>query len=177
MDRRVRKSREALKGALLELLSRQSLHEIQVKQLCEAADVNRSTFYNNYSDINDILIDIYKDDIHIITSQVIDLTKAAAKDDTQEELIQAVCRAVQYFQENDQYFLLLFSQPTKARFEELLYMHYLKHYNLEQMELKQRYYFLQRIVGGFCIIRAWMAEGYPISAEELAHFLVEEVMK
>ena len=42
MDRRVRKSREALKGALLELLSRQSLNEIQVKQLCEAADVNRS---------------------------------------------------------------------------------------------------------------------------------------
>ena len=103
----------------------------------------------------------------------IDLTKAAAKDDTREDLIQAVCRAVQYFQDNDQYFLLLFSQPTKARFEELLYMHYLKHYNLEQMELKQRYYFLQRVVGGFCIIRAWMAEGYPISAEELSHFLVQ----
>lgn len=54
-DRRVRKSKEALKSSLIELMSQKPVNNITVKELVTAADLNRSTFYNYYSDIPDML--------------------------------------------------------------------------------------------------------------------------
>lgn len=49
-DRRVRKTREALRDALLELLPEVGWDGIDVAMLCERANVGRSTFYLHYSD-------------------------------------------------------------------------------------------------------------------------------
>ena len=41
--------------ALISLLEKKSLEYISVKEICEKADVNRSTFYLHYETINDLL--------------------------------------------------------------------------------------------------------------------------
>ena len=50
-DLRVRKTKRILKQALEELLEEQMLEDIRVSDLCEKAEVNRSTFYRHYRDI------------------------------------------------------------------------------------------------------------------------------
>ena len=50
-DRRVRKSKTALKQALIAMLKKKDASKITVKEICDLADVNRSTFYKNYADI------------------------------------------------------------------------------------------------------------------------------
>ena len=54
-DRRIRKSKEALKNSLIELMKEKPVNNITVKELVLTADLNRSTFYNYYCDIPDML--------------------------------------------------------------------------------------------------------------------------
>jgi AcrR family transcriptional regulator len=54
LDRRQRKSREAIQNALLALLRDKPLDEITISELAVKADVNRKTFYNNYHNIQEV---------------------------------------------------------------------------------------------------------------------------
>ncbi|GGA31464.1 TetR-like C-terminal domain-containing protein [Paenibacillus physcomitrellae] len=60
-DKRIRKSRQALKEALLELLKRYSFEEITITQIVQHADVNRGTFYNNYQEKEQLLEELLQD--------------------------------------------------------------------------------------------------------------------
>lgn len=53
-DSRVIRTRKALQGACMRLLSRKELNEITVTELCKAAGVDRKTFYHHYKTIADI---------------------------------------------------------------------------------------------------------------------------
>lgn len=54
-DRRIRKTRAALKQSLTELLKSKNIKDISVKELTDLADVNRGTFYLHYKDVFDLL--------------------------------------------------------------------------------------------------------------------------
>lgn len=54
-DRRIRKTKLALKEGLLELMAEKNLNEISVRELTEKVDLNRGTFYLHYKDIFDLL--------------------------------------------------------------------------------------------------------------------------
>ncbi len=54
MDIRIRKTRRSIVNAFLELRAYQPLEKITVKELCEKAEINKSTFYKHYTDIFDL---------------------------------------------------------------------------------------------------------------------------
>jgi AcrR family transcriptional regulator len=54
-DRRVQHTRQALREGIVRLLGRKPIDKISVKELCEEADINRSTFYAHYSSPDDLL--------------------------------------------------------------------------------------------------------------------------
>ncbi|MFM2052708.1 MAG: hypothetical protein RL456_745 [Pseudomonadota bacterium] len=60
-DRRVRRTREALRDALLDLLPERGWDGIDVQSLCERADVGRSTFYLHYEDKTALLRGAFED--------------------------------------------------------------------------------------------------------------------
>lgn len=51
MDKRIEKTKRAIKNAFMELRTKKSLEHITVKELCELAYINKSTFYSHYEDI------------------------------------------------------------------------------------------------------------------------------
>lgn len=53
-DRRVRKTKKALKEALVELMFEKDLRSITVRELTDKADVHRATFYSHYVDVYDL---------------------------------------------------------------------------------------------------------------------------
>ncbi|MFJ9467745.1 TetR-like C-terminal domain-containing protein [Streptomyces caniferus] len=53
-DRRSRRSRTAMEGALLELIGDRDLSQISVSDVTGRADVHRSTFYEHYTDVHDL---------------------------------------------------------------------------------------------------------------------------
>lgn len=53
-DRRAAYSKKMIRESLYELIKTKPLNKITVKEICETADVNRSTFYAYYMDIYDL---------------------------------------------------------------------------------------------------------------------------
>ena len=70
MDRRQRKTREAIFSALTELLSKKEFHHITVGEIIEKADVGRATFYAHF-ETNDFLLKELCDDLfcHIFDAE------------------------------------------------------------------------------------------------------------
>lgn len=58
VDRRVIKTRRQLKKGLAALMKEKSVNQITVKELVEEVDINRSTFYLHFKDIQNLLREI-----------------------------------------------------------------------------------------------------------------------
>jgi AcrR family transcriptional regulator len=60
-DRRVRRTRELLRRALLELILEKGYDRITVRDILDRADVGRSTFYAHYRDKDELLLAGFED--------------------------------------------------------------------------------------------------------------------
>jgi len=69
-DRRVKRTKRVLRECLFSLLEEKSIDDITVKELTEAADVNRSTFYFYYNDINDMMMQIQNEIFEVFENTV-----------------------------------------------------------------------------------------------------------
>ena len=54
MDRRIERTRRAIINTFLELRSKKAIEKISIKELCEGAGINKSTFYAHFQDIYDL---------------------------------------------------------------------------------------------------------------------------
>lgn len=66
MDRRIaraERSRAALKAAFLELFQTKEPEKITVVELCEAAGLNRSTFYAHYSFMDELIREVLRESV------------------------------------------------------------------------------------------------------------------
>ena len=57
-NQRTKLTKMLFKNAMINLLEKKSLYDITVTELCQNAELNRSTFYNYYDNVNDVFIDI-----------------------------------------------------------------------------------------------------------------------
>lgn len=55
-DRRVQRTRRALRAALVELILERGWDAVRIQDVCDRADIGRSTFYSHYGDKEDLLI-------------------------------------------------------------------------------------------------------------------------
>ena len=61
LDRRVRRTRELLRSALLGLMQEKSYEAITIADILDRADVGRSTFYAHFRDKDDLMLSGYDD--------------------------------------------------------------------------------------------------------------------
>ena len=61
VDARVRYTKAILKETLLVILKTKPISKVTIKELCEAAELNRGTFYLHYYEPNDVLKEIEED--------------------------------------------------------------------------------------------------------------------
>lgn len=68
--RRVKMTKKLLSDSLIHFLSQKEIHKITVKEICDYADINRSTFYRYYQDPMDQLYKMQQDVIVELNSYV-----------------------------------------------------------------------------------------------------------
>lgn len=56
--------------ALIELMEKKSFDTITIKELCEKAQVNRSTFYSHYQNMNELLEETRNYIVHLFTEEM-----------------------------------------------------------------------------------------------------------
>jgi len=165
-NRRVRMTKRLMKDALLKLLERTELSGISVTAICEAADVNRSTFYSHYASPTDLLREIEQDVLNRIPSP------AAPQDLPGEESLFRITGAFfDYVKENERVFRILFSESVNAGFSarmvELLCAQMISGVKGED-ELSARFLRLYIANGTVGMLREWIDAGFPISSRDIA---------
>lgn len=57
-NQRVRLTKQIFRNALIILLQKKPIYQISVTELCDVAELNRSTFYKHYGNVRDILSEL-----------------------------------------------------------------------------------------------------------------------
>ena len=73
MDRRVIRTKKAIRNAFAQLLSVKNLEDITVKDIAELADINRKTFYSYYSGVHMIVEETENEIVETIEAAIRDL--------------------------------------------------------------------------------------------------------
>jgi AcrR family transcriptional regulator len=68
MDLRIVKTKRNIRQAFIELRSKNALEKVKVKELCELALINKTTFYKHYQDIFDLSDEIENETVLSIMS-------------------------------------------------------------------------------------------------------------
>ena len=100
-NRRTQMTRLLLKTALTELMQEKPFSQITIKDICERADLNRTTFYLHYNDQLDLLADV-ENEVYEKTLEYLKNIKPAAD---APGMIEAFLR---YIQDNAPLFRVLF---------------------------------------------------------------------
>ena len=66
VDRRVIKTKRAIKNAFARLLTEKDINEITISDIAAVADINRKTFYNYYSGVHEVIDEIENDIMLVI---------------------------------------------------------------------------------------------------------------
>ena len=74
-DKRIKKSKIALKQALASLLDTRAFDDITVAEICKKADISRITFYAHYDDKYQLAEDIFDDLVRLATADFGNLQK------------------------------------------------------------------------------------------------------
>ena len=174
-DRRVRKSKDSLKNSLIELMQSKSVNNITVKELVIKADLNRSTFYNYYCDIPDMLKkleeELYTEFLYTIERHIYKCDKNIDVQEGTHEFIEDMCNVIK---DNYDFCKCIFSKNGDLNFlfelEEIIENH-LRDQLKEKFDRKVDHlsYVYSFFKSGYIgILKTWMKGGCKESTKEIA---------
>jgi AcrR family transcriptional regulator len=177
-DRRIRITKLAIKESLVELMQEYPISKVSVKMICEAADINRSTFYAHYQDQYDLLTKIEKEVITDIKEHVVPIsfTEKTGYGITQ------FTHMLDYVKANAALFKVLLSGNGDASFQnELMYLGQEK--LIEELSDENhldprvmKYLELYAIAGVESIVYKWVTDGCTDETDKLSEMIFSLLM-
>lgn len=116
MDRRIRKTEEQILKGTLRLLQTQRMDELTVKEICNEANVSRSTFYLHYSEPKDIVEQLYND-VAITLTNILDNYDLGSPDIRHSDFLYAIFEVLDMYKE---YFVVLLTTGYHSNFRRRL---------------------------------------------------------
>lgn len=113
IDRRVKYTTLLLKDSLVMLMQTNPISKVSVKMLCEAADINRSTFYAHYADQYDLLQKLEQE----VVTDLREYINKHALNVHSEETVNALKRVLDYAAQNADLFKVLLSDNGDSNFQ------------------------------------------------------------
>ncbi len=160
-------SRKCFFNALLKLSKRKQYDEIQIKDICEEAGYNKSTFYRIYTSKEDLLVDGFKT---ILAQEYY----ATAKSGVGEVYIDNVRLLFSYIRKNKEIFLMMHD----ARLDYKLYELMCSVFPLPTEYKEGRKYYLAYQASGYLfVIIEWLLGGMNESDEYMADLIAEIIEK
>ena len=116
MDRRIRKTEDQILQATLRLLQTQRMEDLTVKEICNEANVSRSTFYLHYTEPKDIVEQLYND-VAVTLTNILDNFDLSSTNHTNRELLVAIFEEVEMYKD---YFAVLLTTGYHSNFRRRL---------------------------------------------------------
>ncbi len=172
IDRRKQYTRMVLKDSLLQLLKEKQFSAITVKEICETADINRSTFYAHYADQYELLEKIEKeliDDLNLYLSSYDFKEK--------DEMLLMTEKIIEYFSTKKDEVQILLNTNGNSSFL-LKVMEVAQYYitkrwkEFERIDEEMSEFLSLFIVSGSVqVMKLWLNEGMEKTPKEMALFI------
>jgi len=172
-DRRVRKTKKALREGLASLLNEKSIQNITVKELTDKVDIHRSTFYANFKDIYELFS--HMEDT--IIQEINDIVLADYIFKSREFFE----RLIDYINSNRQVSRLFFAGNTSTAFvkrltdlfKDMCIDHWRKEHNITGVSEELEYYSQFGFSGALGVIGLWVTGGFKYPAAQLVMMLTD----
>jgi AcrR family transcriptional regulator len=184
MDRRVRKTRRALREAMLNLMEEKGYDQVTIEELTNRADIGRTTFYLHYNAKQDLLIEQFGELMDQLVAQLSQIPLSAWSQDGDMMAVDShpnrpICMIFQHAAENEElYRIVLQGEGVDQAAERLQAIMtnavnaYLSHKlgdESEQLTLQIPIdvfanYFAGALLG---VIKWWLEAGMPYTSQEM----------
>lgn len=170
-NQRTRLSKMLFKNALMDLLKEKgSVAKISVRELCDRAELNRSTFYAHYQEPNDLLIEI---ETELLDATEEHLEKIGAENDIGAH--KYILSFLQYIRQNDKPFRALLIDSTdpefRSRFMQQSIIQFVDNLRIELPKELEQYIFSYILNGNTGIIIQWIRSDYAADENEIVNLL------
>lgn len=110
-NRRAQNTQDGIKQTLLGLLDRMDILNVTVSKLCEAAQVNRSTFYSHYDNVADIMEEIERE----TGENLLERFTGENFDENMLFSMEHLAIVLEHIKENQNFYRAYFSQSTAQK--------------------------------------------------------------
>ncbi|SFA94025.1 transcriptional regulator, TetR family [Lentibacillus halodurans] len=172
LDRRKKYTRMVLKDSLITLLKTKQISAITVKEICEQADINRSTFYTHYSDQFDLLDQIEEEIIADLNTYLNQYNF-----EQEEEALQMTEKLLEYVVSKYDICQTLLNENNDHSFERrvmdvartFLIKNWMEHNDVDPDISEYASTFV--ISGGIYVIKHWLANNMDKSPKQIAQLI------
>ena len=169
-DRRVQYTKRALREALVHLMRENHISKISVKALCDAADVNRSTFYAHYQNQYDLLRQIEAEALEDLTAYLLEEAPRTYN----------VTKILEYAQANADLFIALLDESDGAFQRQIMELAHVVDLRLTDepeacLDDRLEYMYLFAVTGALGVLTQWLKKGTPQSPAVMSEMLMRMI--
>lgn len=167
IDRRIKRTKNVLVKSLAELMKKESVGKITVKQLTELASVNRGTFYIHYNNIYELLSEVEQELLQGVEEI---LNRYPDESDFKKVRKQFLTDIFGYLREHADIVSVLISANG-----DLAFVNTLERTIWEHCKRMDKFFFTFVFDGCFGIFRQWIDSGQKQTPEELAGMVLSMI--
>jgi AcrR family transcriptional regulator len=178
-NRKTRYTNMVLRDSLIELMKEESILRISIKDICDLADVSRSTFYAHYKDQYDLLRQIQEEVFAYFTDMVNQYDVSMKRGSRESESI--IQRMLRYIADNSNSLRILLSENGDIDFQKKFFQHFIVkarnilHDTSENPEETYIYegYSVFVVHGAIGLMRYWLKNDMHIPIPTLTKMLIK----
>lgn len=171
-NQRIRLTKMMFKNSLISLLQKKSIYQISVTELCNASELNRSTFYKYYGNVRDVLTEIEEETLKQGQKCIQEIEVSGI-----DSAIQPLYRLLYYVKENKELYQLLLNNSADDNFllvmiqDAIDFLKYKSQNILPDSNNFSDYLFQYILSGCIHVILSWINSSMTESPEEIAHLI------
>lgn len=174
LDARVRYTKNMIRESFIQLYAQKPITQITVKDICEKAGINRSTFYRNYVDVYDL-----KDQLE---NEMLENMLELIHDKSIRSAYQTMLTILNAMKENrDRYLSLRIAAPSTNLLTSIIRRSYTSNKDRVMKltsgasETQVKWYFEYICTGCAGVFIDWAQHGMQEPTEEVARFLADMI--
>lgn len=176
LDRRKKYTKMVLKESLMHILREKHIAKITVKEVCEEADINRSTFYAHYTDLYDLLEQIEEELVKEMVNYL-----SSYNFDKKEDTLAITEKLIEYLATKQAECKVLLSENSNSSFEKKV--RFVAHKFITNswsdfpLTDKATFEYVSEFIisGSVQIVKIWLQNDMDKSPEEIARLITNLV--
>ena len=169
-DRRVKLTKRILHETLIELLQSSHVSELSVKRICEAADLNRSTFYAHYQSPIELFHEIEQEAYEDLT---VYLSKGCFEH-TADSSRPFMIYTLEYIKRNPKLFKVLLGSNDSTKLKEISLAVTKNYFSNQKMNPPKKKHYMQHffVAGWTAVMEEWLNNGCLESPDEICDYVI-----